>query len=239
MTRVLWLSASLPLLRHKLEYFSQDFMSSCGERTRERTLRIFCQSSTTRWQPCSGEKLRGSASESLRLVLLGNEFWFIITYHEKLRVNPPPSYSQTIKHYPPPPPSAPTGPGMRCNIAHTSRETAYRQTLTTAFSLTITLTWSLFHHVLLMASLRSGTSLNWIISSSSDNICTLTIACMWHRHNTFTANHFTWWRITFTTLYFFYVRARLRAVCLYPPPPPPPHFPASSIAIWILRFLQN
>lgn len=38
------------------------------------------------------------------------------------------------------------------------------------------ITWSLFHHVLLIASLRSGTSLNWIISSSSDNICTLTIA---------------------------------------------------------------
>ena len=161
MTRVLWLRASRPLFLHRLEYFKKDFMSSCGDRTSERTWRIFCQSSTTRWQPYKGNKSKRkhffNSFRSAFLVLLSLRAWMFPLLHD-------------CKH---------------------ARLRAWTQVRTYSFKphqvddmsmylhelrLCSSLTWSLFHHVLLIASLRSGTSLNWIISSSSDSICTLTIA---------------------------------------------------------------
>jgi len=42
---------SLPLFPQRLAYFNHVLMSSCGLMTRERTIKILCQSSTIRWQP--------------------------------------------------------------------------------------------------------------------------------------------------------------------------------------------
>lgn len=82
-----------------------------------------------------------------------------------------------------PPPPAPSNQSYN-KISGDGRGRGVVFLISRPTNVTFLLTWSLFHHVLLMASLRSGTSLNWMISSSSDNICTLTIA--WNKN----ARHF-------------------------------------------------
>lgn len=172
MTRVLWLRASRPLFLHRLEYFKKDFMSSCGDRTSERTWRIFCQSSTTRWQPYKGYKSKG---KDLFVVFVTHSLcsypsvraWVFPLVHD-------------CKH----------ARTCACTQIHTYSSKPHQVNSMQLYlmekyiillprnelTLFSSLTWSLFHQVLLIASLRSGTSLNWIISSSSDSICTLTIA---------------------------------------------------------------